>query len=93
MPATYCEVALPVPLRTAFTYAIPERLADTICVGSRVLVSFRNRAMTGVVVAISSRRPDPQRVRTIKEIVRYMKNSSGEMLYMCPRSDLVSRPQ
>jgi len=69
MPATYCEVALPVPLRTAFTYAIPERLADTICVGSRVLVSFRNRAMTGVVVAISSRRPDPQRVRTIKEIV------------------------
>jgi len=69
MPATYCEVALPVPLRTAFTYAIHERLADTICVGSRVLVSFRNRAMTGVVVAISSRRPDPQRVRTIKEIV------------------------
>jgi len=69
MPATYCEVALPVPLRTAFTYAIPERLADTICVGSRVLVSFRNRAMTGVVVAISSRRPDPQRVKTVKEIV------------------------
>src|SRR5690242_14907334 len=69
MPAIYCEVALPVPLRTAFTYAIPARLADTICVGSRVLVSFRNRAMTGVVVEVSSRRPDPQRVKTIKEIV------------------------
>jgi hypothetical protein len=32
-------------------------------------------------------------MRTIKEIVRYMKNSSGEMLYMCPRSGLVSRPR
>jgi len=46
MPHTYCEVALPVPLRSAFTYAIPERLAGSIFVGSRVLVPFRNRAMT-----------------------------------------------
>jgi len=50
MPATYCEVALPIPLRSLFTYAIPERLAGSICAGSRVLVPFRNRAMTGVVV-------------------------------------------
>jgi primosomal protein N' (replication factor Y) len=69
MPASYCEVALPVPLRTTFTYAIPDRLAGSIFVGSRVLVSFRNRAMTGVVVALSSRRPDPERVKTIKDIV------------------------
>jgi primosomal protein N' (replication factor Y) len=69
MPASYCEVALPVPLRTAFTYAIPERLVGSIFVGSRVLVSFRNRAMTGVIVALSSRRPDPERVKTIKDII------------------------
>src|ERR1700736_2046060 len=69
MPVNYCEVALPVPLRSAFTYAIPDRLADSIFVGSRVLVPFRNRAMTGVVVDISSRRPDPARVKNIKEIV------------------------
>ena len=68
MSVTYCEVALPVPLRSAFTYAIPDRLAGSIFVGSRVLVPFRNRAMTGVVVEVSSRRPDPARVKTIKEI-------------------------
>ncbi len=69
MPANYCEVALPVPLRLAFTYAIPDRLAGSIFAGSRVLVPFRNRAMTGVVVEVSSRRPDPARVKTVKEIV------------------------
>jgi len=69
MPLSYCEVALPVPLRSLFTYAIPERLAGSIFEGSRVLVSFRNRAMTGVVTAISTRRPDPERVKNVKEIV------------------------
>jgi primosomal protein N' (replication factor Y) len=69
MPLSYCEVALPVPLRSLFTYAIPERLAGSIFEGSRVLVPFRNRAMTGVVTAISTRRPDPARVKNVKEIV------------------------
>src|SRR6202049_2061368 len=69
MSSTYCEVALPVPLRSAFTYAIPDRLAGSISVGSRVLVPFRNRAMTGVVVEVPSRRPDLARVKTVKEIV------------------------
>jgi primosomal protein N' (replication factor Y) len=69
MSDTYCEVALPVPLRTVFTYAIPDRLAGSIFAGSRVLVPFRNRAMTGVVVDASSVRPDPARVKNIKEIV------------------------
>jgi primosomal protein N' (replication factor Y) len=69
MSATYCEVALPVPLRSLFTYAIPDRLAGTVCAGSRVLVPFRNRAMTGVVVEVSTGRPDPERVKNIREIV------------------------
>jgi len=69
MPATYCEVALPVPLRSLFTYAIPERLAGSIFVGGRVVVPFRHRAMTGVVVDVSNRRPDPERVKNVKEIV------------------------
>ncbi|HEV2522198.1 MAG TPA: primosomal protein N' [Candidatus Acidoferrales bacterium] len=72
MPLTYCEVALPVPLRSLFTYAIPKRLADSICAGSRVLVPFRNRAMTGVVVEPSVRRPDPERVKNIREILEVL---------------------
>ncbi len=72
MPDTYCEVALPVPLRSAFIYAIPDRLAGMISAGSRVLVPFRNRAATGVVIEISSRRPDPTRVKTIREIAEVL---------------------
>jgi primosomal protein N' (replication factor Y) (superfamily II helicase) len=72
MTATYCEVALPVPLRTVFTYAIPDRLAGTTVAGSRVLVPFRNRAMTGVVTNALSARPDPARVKNIKEIIEVL---------------------
>lgn len=46
-----CEVALPLPLRTTFTYRIPEALDDPTVAGARVVVPFRNRAMLGVVVA------------------------------------------
>ena len=69
MSTTYCQVALPVPLRTLFTYEIPSRLAGSVSAGSRVLVPFRNRAMTGVVVDASVRRPDPERVKNVREIV------------------------
>src|SRR5579883_3047729 len=46
-----CEVALPVPLRTAFTYRIPDAFDAASLIGYRVLVPFRNRAMLGVVLA------------------------------------------
>jgi primosomal protein N' (replication factor Y) (superfamily II helicase) len=72
MPANYCEVALPVPLRSLFTYAIPERLAESVCTGSRVLVAFRNRVMTGVVVERSTSRPEPERIKNVREIVEVL---------------------
>ena len=55
-------------MRLLFTYEIPERLAGSVFAGSRVLVPFRNRAMTGVVVDASVRRPDPSRVKNVREI-------------------------
>lgn len=72
MSSIYCEVALPVPLRSLFTYEIPERLAGSLCAGSRVVVPFRNRAMTGVVVEVPVRRPDPARVKSVREIVEVL---------------------
>src|SRR5271155_33906 len=68
MPAFYCEVALPIPLRSVFTYAVPRRLEVSVAPGSRVLVPFRNRAMTGVVLEVSSRPPEIANVK-IKEII------------------------
>ena len=45
-----CEVALALPLRTTFTYRVPEALDEATVDGARVVVPFRNRAMLGVVL-------------------------------------------
>ncbi len=51
----FCDVALPVPLDTAFTYRIPEGMDPVV--GGRVLVPFRQRRLSGVVVALHDRAP------------------------------------
>jgi len=53
--ADFCDVAVPVPVDMVFTYGVP---ADaTPIVGGRVLVPFRQRRTTGVVVEIHDRKP------------------------------------
>src|SRR5258708_16396516 len=48
MSASFCNVALPVPLRNTFTYSIPEALRAQVQPGSRVLVPFRKKSLVGV---------------------------------------------
>jgi primosomal protein N' (replication factor Y) len=71
--AELCEVALPVPLRTTFTYAAPASLACAAATGMRVVVPFRNRALVGVVLASAHpaepRIPRPRDVREISEVL------------------------
>ena len=69
MTQRYCEVALPVPLRSVFTYAVPEALNGEELLGRRVLVPFRNRPMVGVVLAVTTQAPDVKRVRQIAEVL------------------------
>src|ERR1700722_14207096 len=69
MTQRYCEVALAVPLRSVFTYAVPEALDGEELVGRRVLVPFRNRPMVGVVLAVTNQAPDVKRVRPIAEVL------------------------
>jgi primosomal protein N' (replication factor Y) len=69
MTSRYCEVALPLPLRSAFTYLIPESLAETVVPGCRVVVPFRNRAMVGVVLALTSRAPATAKIKEIVEVL------------------------
>ena len=72
MSPRYCEVALPVPLRSTFTYAVPASLNGEPLIGRRVVVPFRNRAVVGIALAESNRRPEnPPDVR-IKEIAELM---------------------
>ncbi len=51
----FCDVALPVPLDMAFTYRVPAEA--TPLVGGRVLVPFRQKRMTGIVVELHDRQP------------------------------------
>ena len=53
----YCDVSLPVPIDTAFTYRLPETLRRRVQPGCRVLVPFGSRKLTGVVLATHSRPP------------------------------------
>ena len=53
----YCDVSLPVPIDTAFTYRLPETLRRRVQPGCRVLVPFGTRKLTGVVLATHSRPP------------------------------------
>src|SRR5271170_5497642 len=53
MPA-FCDVALPVPLDRAFTYALNGEIPG---VGCRVLVPFRNEKLAGVVVRVHDDAP------------------------------------
>ena len=54
----YCDVAVPVPIDQAFTYSIPEALAENVKVGCRVLVPFGSRRLTGVIVGVTESFPD-----------------------------------
>ena len=69
MTPRYCEVALPVPLRSTFTYAVPDSFQNEDLVGRRVLVPFRNRAMVGVGLSVSERAPAIARVKEISELL------------------------
>lgn len=69
MSELYCDVALPVPLASLFTYAVPREMAETVRVGSRVLVPFRRRTFVGVVVALGTQPPATAQMRPITQLL------------------------
>src|SRR5271163_4879 len=71
MSSPFCNVALPVPLRTTFTYAIPEALREAIQPGSRVLVPFRKKSMIGVVVEMAEQPPANAKLREIIKLMEF----------------------
>src|SRR5580704_4107553 len=69
MTQRYLEVALPVPLRSAFTYAVPDSFNGEELVGRRVLVPFRNRPTVGVGLALTEKAPAARRIKEIAELL------------------------
>jgi len=46
----YVEIALPIPLRRTFTYRLGAEMRDAAQLGSRLIVPFGNRKLTGFAV-------------------------------------------
>jgi primosomal protein N' (replication factor Y) (superfamily II helicase) len=53
----FCDVSLPVPMDQAFTYALPETLRYRVRPGSRIVVPFGPRKLTGVILHCHDERP------------------------------------
>src|SRR5690348_15771976 len=71
MTSPFCNVALSIPLRTTFTYAIPEALQASVQPGSRVLVPFRKKALVGVVVELIDEPPAGTKLREITKLMEF----------------------
>ena len=72
MNCSFCNVALPVPLRTTFTYVVPEAMRGTVQPGSRVLVPFRNKSLVGVVVEFADSAPEGAKVREVARALDFL---------------------
>ena len=69
MSTPYCNVALPVPLRTTFTYAVPQALRGQVAPGTRVLAPFRKKSLVGVVVEMVETPPEGTKIREISKVL------------------------
>jgi primosomal protein N' (replication factor Y) len=54
----YCDVSLPVPMDQPFTYALPETLRHRVKPGSRLVVPFGPRKLTGVILRCHDEKPE-----------------------------------
>ncbi|MBI3698598.1 MAG: primosomal protein N' [Acidobacteria bacterium] len=77
----YCDVSLPVPLDTPFTYALPLTLQHRVQPGCRVIVPFGARKLTGVVLECHDRRPEVE-ARGVLRLVDEEPALSPELLQL-----------
>ena len=56
----YCDVSLPVPVDQPFTYSLPDTLQHRVQPGSRILVPFGTRKLTGVILRCHNDPPTMQ---------------------------------
>jgi len=75
------EVALPLPLHTTFTYAVPKG-ATPPTVGSRVRVPFRRRERIGWVVGVGEDSASGRKLRPILEVLDTEPTATPEVLQL-----------
>ena len=73
------DIALPVPLDRTFTYLVPPHLQAQAVPGSRALVPFGTKLLTGVIVALPAATSVPK-LKPIRDILDSRPTFSVEML-------------
>jgi len=68
-PALFADIALPLPLPDPLTYEIPPAWGSQAVPGVRARVTMGRRRLTGVIVAVHSRRPEGVALRPLEEIL------------------------
>lgn len=63
------EVALPVPVRTAFTYSVPTRFRSAVKAGVRVKVPFGRRRLVGVVLGLTEGPAPDAEIKPIEGVI------------------------
>jgi primosomal protein N' (replication factor Y) len=83
---TFAEVAVQAPVVGLYSYRVPDRLRDRDLVGSRAMVPFGGRGVTGVIVKLTDRPPegvDRDKVRELDGLLDREPQLSPEMLALC----------
>jgi len=65
----FAEVILSLPVERAFVYAIPDAFAKKAVAGSRVLVPFKDRLLTGVVIRRKKTSPPGMKLKAIQDVL------------------------
>jgi primosomal protein N' (replication factor Y) len=93
----FCDVSLPVPLDQPFTYSLPETLRHRVRAGSRILVPFGTRKLTGVILHCHDERPsvatrDALRLLDSEPVLSAELLALGRWIgsyYCCPLGDVL----
>ena len=66
----YVDVILPLPLEGFFTYSVPEKLAEKVKRGVRVLVPLgKSKRYVGLAVEVHDRKPDFAQIKDVLEVL------------------------
>jgi len=65
----FAHVAIDVPLRTLFTYAVSDEIAEKIYVGARVLVPFGRKTVIGFCLDMSEEKGTDRSIKEVLDVV------------------------
>ncbi len=82
MPPKFANIAVNIPVSSLFSYSIPDFYKNEIKIGTRVLVPFGKRNITGIVLELT----DSSSVKKVKPVIKILDTEpilSGELISFC----------